>query len=247
MAFPATRVIDLSHWNTVPDTLEATAMAGVWGMIHKCTEGKTVADDKYEARKYLAAQAGMLFGAYHFLRPGDMRMQAMFFVDTAKLGEGSGSGGAKILLAADHEDRRVSLKDLARFLENVELLSGRLPVIYSGHVLKEQIAAAGGMAAVAGLGLARYPLWLAQYGPAAVVPPGWPGWWLWQFTDKGIVPGVAGDCDCNAYAGERGDLTLEWVVESVLGAGSVPDDADEIVVRVSVPPGVRVVVTEEDG
>src|SRR5215471_12132865 len=81
-------VIDLSHWNTVKD-FAAVKAAGIVGVIHKCTEGDGYADPTYDNRADAARAAGLLWGAYHFLRPGDMAAQARYFVahadDTATL------------------------------------------------------------------------------------------------------------------------------------------------------------------
>ena len=57
--------------------------------------------------------------------------------------------------------------------------------------------------------LAQCPLWLAQYGPSAVLPPGWSAWSLWQYTD-GAQPGSQpvngiGHCDRDRFNGGAAD------------------------------------------
>src|SRR5262245_20125003 len=135
-------VIDMSHWNVVHD-FDEIAAAGVVAMIHKATEGSSYVDDKYYARQNGCREAGLLFGAYHFLRPGDQKQHAKHFVDTA---------GHIDLYAADHEDPNVSLNDLKTFLNEVEKLTGKTPVLYSGHVIKEQVGNSADQS------LAKYPL-----------------------------------------------------------------------------------------
>src|SRR5262245_60705264 len=100
-------VIDLSHWNEVDDWDEVLA-DGIIAVIHKATEGSSYVDDTYHERKDAARQAGLLWGAYHFLRPGNMEQQAEHFCSTC---------GDIDLYAADHEDPGVSLSDLKEFLE----------------------------------------------------------------------------------------------------------------------------------
>lgn len=226
----ATRVIDLSHWNTVPESLRPAAEAGVWGVIHKLTEGISSVDETVVARQFLARDAGMLFGLYHFLRPGSMQDQVDHFLYTA---ESLGLVDSMTLFAADHEDPNVSIDDLAEFLARLEAQSGRSAVIYSGHVLKEQL---GGKAR---LDLSARRLWLAQYSSAPTIPPGWPSYWLWQFTDQGSVPGVIPPTDCNAYAATRTALEAEWP-----GIGLMPPVTPQVIVRVIAPPGVVVIVEE---
>lgn len=59
---------DLSHHNPTPDFKKAKA-AGLQWCIHKATEGSTVTDKTYGERRQLAAEAGILWGAYAFARP----------------------------------------------------------------------------------------------------------------------------------------------------------------------------------
>lgn len=226
------RVVDLSHWNTVED-MHATAAAGIWGCIHKATEGEGVVDEMYEERRALAAGALLRWGAYHFLRPGDMAEQAAFFVEIAGIDE-------HMLYAADYEDDRVSLDDLKAFVSMVEQLVGRPEscVIYSGHVLKEQLDGAPD----AFLGKRR--LWLAQYAAKPTLPPGWERAWLWQYTDQGEIAGIAPPVDLDAYDGTREALAAEWA-----GAGTIaPPGAPQVItvsIRITVPPGASVTIGTE--
>ena len=47
------RVIDISHHNEVYD-FKMVATAGVWGVIHKATQGKAYVDPNYAGRRVLA-------------------------------------------------------------------------------------------------------------------------------------------------------------------------------------------------
>jgi lysozyme len=215
-------VIDLSHWNTVTDPAKIKA-SGIIGVIYKATEGVTYRDDSYKTAKQAADDHGFLFGAYHFLRPGNMQEQAEWFVSVA---------GDIDIYAADHEDDGVSLEDLKNFLWNVKKLTGRLPIIYSGHVLKNQMNAN-----IRDEELAQYRLWLAQYTTGSPTWPTatWPKWWLWQHSDTGKVPGISGGVDMNYYDGSPQQLANEWMGEA---------EEEDIVITVRVPHGIRVVVEE---
>ena len=183
-------VVDLSHWDEV-DSFEDPKVDGVVGIIHKATESK---------RKKDALAAGLLWGAYHFLRPGNMKDQAQYFVSKA--------GKNLDLYAADHEDEGVSLDDLKTFLREVKRLTGKSPIVYSGHVLKGQLGDNSE--------LSQYRLWLAQYTSGT---PSWPKaifprWWLWQYTEHGDCDGIPGDSegnlDLNKYDGTKQQLVNEW-------------------------------------
>jgi len=221
-------VIDLSHWNTVTD-FAAIRASGVVGVIHKCTEGNGYADPTYDDRTDAARAAGLLWGAYHFLRPGDMQAQAKYFVAHAD--------DTATLLAADHEDSGVSLDDLKTFLSEVYDLTGQRPVVYSGNVIKEQIGNARDAE------LAQYRLWLAQYTSVPSWPSEtWPLWWLWQHTDNGSVPGVNGGVDMDSFNGNAAQLTSEWL-------GSPPEpvppepETQTVTITITMPKGATVEVS----
>ena len=114
------------------------------------------------------------------------------------------------LYAADHEDEGVLLDDLKTFLREVKRLTGKSPIVYSGHVLKEQLDDRRDSE------LSQYRLWLAQYTSGI---PSWPKatfpqWWLWQYTENGECDGIPGDSegnlDLNKYDGTGRQLINEW-------------------------------------
>lgn len=217
---PKVAVIDISHYQLIESFEEAKA-EGVVGVIHKLTEGLTYVDRKVKARYHLAQEASMAWGVYHFLRPGNMKAQAQHFVTQAdKMDMGSDT-----MFAADHEDKDVSLNDLVEFLRTVQLLTGRSPVIYSGHVLKEQLRLK------ADARLKPYRLWLAQYSSKAILPPGFDKYWIWQYTDKGEMPGIQPPVDLNAcWKDDTEALLADWG-----GAPEpLPEDTEEADVTISV-------------
>ena len=225
-------VVDISHWQDNVN-FEAMAQAGVVGVIHKATEGSSYIDANYSGRKKSATEAGLLWGAYHFLRPGDMVQQAKHFVNTA---------GSIDIYAADHEDPEVSLNDLKTFLREVKRLTGTTPIIYSGHVIKEQVGSHPDPE------LGQYALWLAHYTTAS--SPSWPKqiwpeWWLWQYTDKGSCPGISGNCDLNRYDGPVDELIEEWTGEEDV----IPEPGPEpslVTITIKVTGNAIVKVVEEN-
>src|SRR5262245_50005936 len=118
---PTPKVIDLSHHNSIPKDLIETKNAGIIGCIHKLTEGSSHVDSKVQARHYLAQQAGMAWGIYHFMRPGNMSAQANFFINKALE---LGLLDDNTCIVADHEDEGVSGEELKQFLDYVEDLCG---------------------------------------------------------------------------------------------------------------------------
>lgn len=192
------KVLDLYHGDTV-SSFDDAYTAGIRGIIHKATEGASFDDSAYAPRRSEALDSGLLWGAYHFLRPGDIAGQAHRFLDVA-------APTGTTLLAADHEDPRVNLSDLIAFLMEIEA-AGHKPVIYSGFLIKEQILKASPNQKSY---LAGHSLWLAQYSTAPKVPFPWSKPWLWQYSEKGHVSGISGNVDVNAFDGSDDDLTGQW-------------------------------------
>jgi lysozyme len=198
-------VIDISHWQTVSPGFEPAKAEGIVGVIHKLTEGSSYVDDTVDARAFLAREADLLFGVYHFVRPGSMSQQAKFFVDTAN----------KLNLDEDGE-LLYALDQAIEFLEAVAELTGKSPVLYSGHVIKEQLDKE------VDLRIYDYRLWLAQYSSSPELPKGYDSYWLWQYTDKGQLPGIAPAVDLNQYFGDSlDDLREEW------SGGDMPEPEPE--------------------
>jgi lysozyme len=195
---PYPLVIDVSHYQGDID-FAAVAAAGVYGVIHKCTKGETYLDPTYAAHRLDAEAQRLLWGAYHFMKPGDQAAQARWFVEQAR-------PAADTLLAADYEDLNLTLADLIWFLMEVESLSGIKPIIYSGSLIKGQMNGRDYPL------LGRYRLWLAQYTSGEPTWPDgtWSDWWLWQYSDQGSIPGISGPVDLNAFGGPDLGLILGW-------------------------------------
>lgn len=197
-------VIDLSHHNQDAD-YAAIAGAGIRGVIYKATQGTTGIDPTYAAAESKARAAGLRWGAYHFGTGSDGVVQAQHFL--AQI-----SDPAEILMVLDFEPNlagpTMTLTEAHAFVTHIHAATGRWPGLYSGHYIKQL------------LGTDRDPIlancwfWLAQYGATPVVPPCWPTWTMWQYSDGAInapqpLPG-AGHCDRNRFNGSMSQLEKLW-------------------------------------
>lgn len=201
-------VVDLSHHNVSDNggnlNFAQAKAFGIRGVIYKATEGMTYVDPTYERMREAATKVGMLWGAYHFFRPGDIYKQVKHFVDTAKPVPGT-------LMVLDHEDAGCSASMAESFLRSLEQIIKRKGAIYSGHLIKDQL----GNQVNDYLGSCR--LWLAQYGPTPTCQASWNKFWLWQFTGDGLgpephnVPGLGRNIDINHFQGTYDDLVAQWV------------------------------------
>jgi len=207
-------VIDISHHNGTLD-LSIAPKAGVVGIIQKATQGTKFIDPTYQANYAQARQLGLLWGVYHFGNGDDGVMQADFFLKTVQ------PLAVTTLLVLDFESNNagstMSLQDARDFVTHIKLVTGIWPGLYGGSYLKEQLGSQPDPT------LQNCWLWLAQYGPSAVLPPGWSNWTLWQYLDGHIVPdpdpiiGIS-PCDRDYYIGSLADLQTNWVTGSLAGA-----------------------------
>lgn len=214
MANPINVIIDISHHNGDNLDFVKAKQAGIVGIIHKATQGFTFKDKRYETNRRKALDTGLLWGAYHFGVGGDGSDQADHFLNTV-------NPGPDTLLVLDYEPNltgsTMTLDQAREFVSHVGTLRGRVPGLYSGHLIKEQL---GNVRTPDPL-LSQCFLWIAQYSQAPVptnIPPTWPTWTLWQYTDGNAglephsVPGI-GDCDRDKFNGSLENLKKLWGVE----------------------------------
>ncbi len=211
MTQPINVVIDISHHQEKVD-FDKIISDGIVGVIHKATQGLTFTDKVYARRKDQALRAGLLWGAYHFGVGGDGSDQADFFLSTVK-------PDAQTLIVLDYEPNltgpTMTLDQAREFVEHAEEVTGRYPGLYSGHLIKEQLAGVTTPDPV----ISKCFLWIAQYnGPKPLnIPPTFRTWTFWQYTD-GVhgpdphrVTGV-GQCDRNRFNGNMAQLKKLWGV-----------------------------------
>jgi GH25 family lysozyme M1 (1,4-beta-N-acetylmuramidase) len=155
------------------------------------------------------AAAGLTRGCYHFAfessgqplpGPGAIAEADYFLSTVLPLGLARGD-----MLVLDIEQGAGNLGRWALdWCRRVEEVAGFPPLIYTGAWFSDPHGFAGVPE------LARYGLWLADYGATAwpPAPAPWPGATFWQFTDKATVPGISTPADGNRFAGTPADLLL---------------------------------------
>jgi hypothetical protein len=228
------KVIDIYHGDGVAADGFAQARAfGILGVIHKASEGSATSDETYARRRTMAKGAGLLWGAYHFIRPVDTSKQVDLFLRTSQPDQDT-------LLALDYEVDSVGLDQARDFIEQVESRVGRSVVLYSGNTIKEKL----GNRIDPWWGAHR--LWLCQYGSNPRLPLSWTKAWLWQFTGDGQgppphqVPGIQGDggIDISHWDGTDAELRAQWAgVAAVAAARPLPP---ELTAPVTVGPAAPV-------
>jgi lysozyme len=189
--------IDVSHHQGSIDwrAVAGADMAFAWC---KASEGVSFRDVRFTANWAGIREAGMVRGAYHFLRSdGDARVQARHFVGV--VGDFSDS-----MAALDVESSGASRPTAAQaraFGDEFARLTNDHPlVVYTGRWYWVGVL---GNPHGADLG----PLWHSAYtsspGP---LYGGWDRFMFWQFTSSGRCPGVRGNVDINHFFGDRAAL-----------------------------------------
>ena len=206
-------IIDISHHNTIQSFTDAQ-QAGIMGIFHKATQGLGYFDPTFIQNREKIADAGLLFGAYHFGVGGDPVAQADFFL--SKIGNNT-------LMVLDFEKNTqgedMTFKETEQFVHRIWEITGRYPGLYSSNTLKEAIANEG-ITDPGQTELSNCWLWIAQYGRAQPTIPGiWSDWTIWQYTDGNLgnlpheVDGI-GPCDRNFFNGTADDLNDFWAKNS---------------------------------
>jgi lysozyme len=202
--------VDTSHWkwSAGVDFARMKASGRCDYLIAKASEGYyTFADPSYGGWRSGAKNAGMLFGSFHFARPGDPVAQADYYLSVAKPVDGD-------LVCLDLEDTTIpNAGDFgAAFCQRVHANTGTWPLLYT----YPDYLATRDLSPIQRLGC---PLWFADYSdPLNSIAP-WSAYAIRQFTDKGSVPGQPGTLDCNSSP-----LTLDQLRAYAIGATPPQED-----------------------
>lgn len=202
---PINVVVDLSHHNVHVDFNKLKA-AGIVGVVHKATQGTRGIDPRYKARKQMALDVGLLWGAYHFGTGGDGSDQADHFLEVA---EPDNSTMLVLDYEANKTGKTMKRDQVEEFIVDVFNATQAYPVFYTG-------------AGMVGADfenelIGRCPLWWARYyaTPSGIPCKTWGRWTFWQYTDGTVgrqpryVEGV-GFCDRDQFFGTRQQLVEVW-------------------------------------
>jgi len=183
------RGIDASHHQGAINW-KAVANDGVSFAYLKATEGTSYTDPTFAQHRAEALDLGLRVGGYHYFQlcSSGADQAAHFASVLGDLGAGNLLPGAVDLELAGScstpPARDVLLAEVRTFLEQVEAMTGREPVVYLYPEFEEKYGVAGE--------LGDYRQWVRSLD-------GRPDreWWIWQQTDSGTVSGIAGPVDIN--------------------------------------------------
>jgi GH25 family lysozyme M1 (1,4-beta-N-acetylmuramidase) len=196
------RGIDISSWQERVDFARVVA-DGIGFVYVKATDGVGYVNPWYRAQIAGASDAGLPCGSYHFAQPGshsgdtvasarrDARSEAEYFLSIAFPKKG------QLVPVLDLEvgglPPHLYVEWVRAWLDHVAEKTGVPPILYTNP---NTWTKTGNSTA-----FGRYPLWIAHYGvDAPAIPAGWSSYTIWQFTETGVVDGVAGRVDVNRLA-----------------------------------------------
>ena len=169
--------------------------------------GNHTPDDTFPGNYDRAKAAGLIPGAYHAADPdlgsNDAILEAQWFA--SRLGSRTKGNGElppvlDLELNATHMSQ-TQMRDWTQdFLEELERLTGKKPIIYTSPAFWEKQLGDTNL-------FRAYPLWIAHYEVSKPrIPGGWDHYTFWQYTPKGTVSGVSGPVDRNRFNGTINDL-----------------------------------------
>ena len=219
------RGIDISVWQHPNDqSIDFARLKSEYDVsfvIIKSSDGGVRGNDN--AKKWFpvdsaaAKAAGLIVGGYHYALPGildkntitDAKLQAK---RAAEQVNGAPIGELPLTLDIEEQPCGWTITRLATwtsaFLEEAQRLTGRTPIIYANGNFIARLEDAGAS------DLARYPLWLAKWGPKLGTDPRenriWNNnWTIWQFTADGEIDAVpSSSTDLNVFNGTPEDFQI---------------------------------------
>lgn len=197
--------VDISHWHPVTNWALLAGAARFVGI--KATEGNTNADPTLQQHKRGFSGSGMdLAIYYHLARPGDAVAQAKRFLDAV----GPLAPNERVCLDIERGSG-VDMPYVEAFYATLREQLGTPP-----QTPRMLIYASAWSWAANRLGddwdmAADIDLWAPRYesgGAEPMLPPPWPRWTIWQWSQSAAMPGVDGACDANWFNGSAEDLAV---------------------------------------
>jgi lysozyme len=157
-------------------------------IVIRASMGKDGIDSQFSRNWEGTRTLPVIRGAYHYYRPNEnSTKQAQNFIKSAKLQPGDLIPVLDIEKHSTIQPRKKLREGLKNWLKIVEEHYGVKPMIYTGDrffwdVLHDE-------------GFDDYPMWVANYN--LIVEPETQNWLIWQFSEKGRLPGIKERIDLN--------------------------------------------------
>ncbi|HVI83312.1 MAG TPA: glycoside hydrolase family 25 protein [Chthoniobacterales bacterium] len=191
-------VVNMSHYDLVHADFVAMKSEGVLGVIHEATFPRFQQDWRYFERQSQAAQAGLLWGAYHFGDGTNPIQQADHFLSVVtstrwplRVADDSEKKRNGVLLVLDFEKNghypggTMTVSQAVAFVQRIKERTGKYPGIYGSENRLRQMLYGSGATESERTILSNCWLWIANYHAQPRYTSPWSGWALWQYTGDG--------------------------------------------------------------
>jgi len=159
----------------------------------KATEGLLTVDPYFQRNWREAPKAGIVCGAYHFLRPQKSgKWQAVFFLQNVNFEKGDLPPVVDVEELNDVSPAKMRTELLA-FIQYVEKKTTVKPIIYTNLMFYKDYLEGY---------FDDYKLWLAHYYQPKLRVGNKTNWQFWQHTDKATVEGINHVVDMNIFKGD---------------------------------------------
>ncbi|MCH3923448.1 MAG: hypothetical protein LKE30_00815 [Bacteroidales bacterium] len=164
----------------------------------KATEGVTLVDKRFASNWKEAKDKNIVVGAYLFYKFNkDGKQQAQTFIRTVKLTDTDLPPVVDFELCYGNRFTKVShtqvLNELYKCMRELEKHYKVKPIIYTNIDTYTKYIKGN---------FDEYPLWLCKL----CNEPTNSNWTFWQYTHKGVVPGIKGNVDMNIFNGSYTDF-----------------------------------------
>lgn len=184
--------IDVSEWQGDID-FKKVKESGIEVVYIRAGQGFSYEDAKFETNYEKAKENGLKIGVYHYVTARsveDAKLQAKFFVSLIS------NKKIDCKLAMDFESFgnliNSQINEIAlAYLKELEELSKKEAIVYSNtYDAKYKFNSE----------VAKYPLWVAQYGVNEPQDNGkWKSWEGYQYSSTGRVNGISGNVDLDKF------------------------------------------------
>lgn len=194
--------IDVSKYQETIDWSKVANKDPIKFCYCRASLGKSDRDPQFKRNWQGSGELGLLRGAYHAMWPGRTPQEQY----DNFMGAYSPSPGDLVpMLDVEKYYKTIPVndfvKDVKELLKLVSDAVGRKVFLYTANWFWQSLGNPPP--------IDDYPLWVAYYNPdtAPVLPHGWSSYQIWQYTDKGKVPGITeNSCDMDRFVGTLDEL-----------------------------------------
>jgi GH25 family lysozyme M1 (1,4-beta-N-acetylmuramidase)/uncharacterized protein YraI len=190
--------VDASRYDNEIDWKQVYA-AGYRFAVIRATVGDYYTDPRFYSNWDGAKNAGMLVSAYHVIvatNYASTQINRLFSVLDHRKSD------FPYIFDIERQDVTSKVTNAACIQDCASELAkhdNRRPIFYTAQYFWKDFVASSP-------DWSKYDLWVASYSTKPYLPSDWSTWKFWQYSEKGVVPGMGAAADVNNFNGSYADL-----------------------------------------